>query len=245
MKAVKKAITVSFALLVSLLVTSCDKYNYVDELQELGTRVEILEDELLQFNKDLQALHELIVVIEGRGYVTNVIRNSDGTYVIRLNNGKEITLHNGKDGKDGDTSDLHLGIAQADDGNWYWTLNGDWILDSDGDKMRAGAVDGKDGQDGKTNTAVIPQVQINPVTRNWEISTDGGQTWNDTGISADGKNGKNGKNGVDGMDGKDGKDGTDGKDGAPDVFSEIIVSPDGRSITIVLTDGQRFTVPIV
>ncbi len=245
MKAVKKAITVSFALLVSLLVTSCDKYNYVDELQELGTRVEILEDELLQFNKDLQALHELIVVIEGRGYVTNVIRNSDGTYVIRLNNGKEITLHNGKDGKDGDTSDLHLGIAQADDGNWYWTLNGDWILDSDGDKMRAGAVDGKDGQDGKTNTAVIPQVQINPVTRNWEISTDGGQTWNDTGISADGKNGKNGKNGVDGKDGKDGKDGTDGKDGAPDVFSEIIVSPDGRSITIVLTDGKRFTVPIV
>ena len=42
----------------------------------------------------------------------------------------------------------------------------------------------------------------------------------------------------------DGKNGKDGQDGGPDIFADIVVSPDGKSITFILTDGRTFTVPI-
>jgi hypothetical protein len=38
----------------------------------------------------------------------------------------------------------------------------------------------------------IPLTRINPITRYWEISTDGGTTYTSTGILADGQNGKDG-----------------------------------------------------
>jgi hypothetical protein len=254
MKTVKKLLNASLALLFCLLGASCDKYNYTDELQHLGKRVEILESEVLQFNNEMEALKELIATIEEHGYVTGIVQNTDGSYTIQFNNGKSYTIRkgkngtDGKDGKNGDASDFNISIAQDTDGYWYWTLNGEWILDGSGNKMRASGSDGKDGKDGKdgmdgqdgmdgkdgkngkdgkTGTVIIPQVRINDVTRHWEISTDGGITWEDTGILADGK---------------DGKDGQDGKDGAPDIFTNIIVSEDGKTITFVLSDGRTFTV---
>ena len=258
----KNIIAVFLTLLMCLLVTSCDKYEYTDKLQGLGTRVEILEDEILQINREIAALQTIIHTIEKNGYITDFIYNDDGTVTIKINDGRTFTIRNGKDGVDGkdgkEIDDFRIGVAQ-DGGIWYWTLNGKWILDGDGNKMRASGLDGKDGRDGKdgedgldgrdgqdgknnpAHPAIVPQVRINTVTRHWEISTDGGQTWEDTGVYADGRDGKDGKDGEDGLDGKDGKD---GKDGAPDIFADIIVAPDGKSITFILTDGRSFSVPV-
>ena len=61
-----------------------------------------------------------------------------------------------------------------------------------------------------------PMLRINETNNKWEISTDGGKTWKNTGVSATGENGTNGTNGENGSDGKDGANGangTDGKDG--------------------------------
>jgi hypothetical protein len=61
-----------------------------------------------------------------------------------------------------------------------------------------------------------PMLRINEKNNKWEISTDGGKTWKNTGVSATGENGTNGTNGANGSDGKDGANGangTDGKDG--------------------------------
>ena len=73
--------------------------------------------------------------------------------------------------------------------------------------------DGKDGADGKDG--VTPLVQINPNTYNWEVSYDNGDTWEDLGIYAIGKNGSTGADGVNGKDGKDGKDGE-----TPEIYVE-------------------------
>ena len=63
MKTTKKVITVIFALAILSTVISCDKYNYTDELQGLGKRVEILEEELFDINTDLSALQLIITSI--------------------------------------------------------------------------------------------------------------------------------------------------------------------------------------
>lgn len=224
------------ALLLSCMVyAACDKFNYVDDLRSLGGRVEWLETMSLQVNEGVVTLKELIAQVEKNGYITKMEEDQYGNHIITFNNGSKVTIRDGlqgQDGRDGTEATLQLSVKQGSDGYYYWILNGDWLLDKNGERIPASAIDGKDGSDGKTATATVPLTRINPDTRHWEISTDGGETWTDTGSSADGKDGKNGTNG---------KDGTDG---ACDLFLRIEEAPDGQSITFVLSDGRTFKVPI-
>jgi hypothetical protein len=225
-------------IMIAFCLTSCDKYNYTDDLQGLGSRVEDLEKKVLEAGEQIELLNELILAINTNGYITDITDNGDGTYTIKFNTDKTYTLRNGHVGKDGKTSTLDMGVKQdPKDGKWYWTLNGDWLLDGNGNKMPAGAKDGQDGKDGKDGkdgidgkdgssaTAVLPQVRINK-NRYWEISTDGGTTWENTGISADGKDGK------------------DGKADPADPIQSIRKSADGKTITFVLRDGKEYTVAV-
>lgn len=272
MKTVTKTIAAALILIASMTVASCEDYNYTDKLQNLGRRVEYLEETLSNYMADLSGLQKVVNTVKSQGYITQFTNNHDGSYTLTFNTNETITIREGKqgrdgrDGRDGRELDFLISVAKDADGVWYWTLNGEWILDGDGNKLSASPTDGKDGQDGKDgrdgidgrdgqnnpdNPAIIPQIRINEVTRNWEISTDSGETWEDTGVCADGKDGKDGKDGADGKDGKDGKDGADGKDGKDgadgpdDIFDGITESEDGKSITISLTDGQTFTIPII
>jgi hypothetical protein len=158
-------------------------------------------------------------------------------------------LADGKDGKDGTSANFNLNMAKGEDGNWYWTWNGQWITDDKGNRMRANGIDGQDGKDGidgidgidgKDDVNMnlpVPVVRINPYTREWEISTDNGSTYTSTHILADGK---------DGNDGNDGNDGRNGVDGRNDVFLTVTVSSDGQSVIITLRrTGQSFVIPIL
>lgn len=215
-----------------MLWTSCDKYEYSGDLQALGARVEKLEKDgnfnIENINARLLLLQELVTAIENNGYVTDVTENSDGTYSITFNTGKKFTLRqgvDGEDGEDGEELEYMIGVEKAADGLYYWTLNGGWLLDDDGNKVPASAIDGKDGKSSSVTGAKAPEMRINPTDRTWEVSTDGGNTWQKTGVAADGK---------------DGKDGTDGPD---DIFVRADKSADGKSITFTLRDGRQFTVP--
>ena len=199
-------------------ISSC-KDKYGDDLRGLGRRVEILEDSLPKKNIEIQAIHTILYTINNNGYISKVVDNNNGTYTITFkNNGTEqdFTLRHGtqgKDGKDGSSDNFVIGVNKANDGVWYWTLNGQWIIDGDGDRMRAGGIDGKDGVDGKDGkddinlSLPIPITRINPITRLWEISSDGGITYVSTGILADGKDGKDGTAETFNMSAQKGEDG--------------------------------------
>jgi hypothetical protein len=215
------------AILACLMTMSCSKYEYSDELQKLGGRVENLEAMVLEANKQFEILQEIITAIENNGYITDMIVGSDGQYYLTFNTGKTIVLRQGKDGKDGKDGqeiDFLIDVKQGEDEIYYWTINGKWLLDEDGNRVPASARDGKDGKDGKTMSetgAIAPRTRINTLNRHWEISTDGGKTWSDTGIVAD------------------------GKDGADDLFKSVIPSADGKSITFIFRNGDSCTVSII
>ncbi len=238
------------ALLLALTFSACDKYG--DDLRSIGRRVEILEDSLLQINDDIALLRDLFITIQGNGYITQIEPQPDGSYVMKFNDGRVIKLRDGLVGADGQngrdgSSDMLLNVAQGEDGIWYWIVNGEWLLTPDGNKMPVAGIDGKDGKDGQNGldgqdgkddvnfSLPIPQVRINPLTRTWEISTDGGATWTDTGVNADGKDGKNGLDGI---------NGADGKDGMPDLVASVKISSDGTQVTFTLTDGRTFVIPV-
>jgi hypothetical protein len=117
-------------------------------------------------------------------------------YTITFGKHDPITIYHGQDGKDGaDGKDGQdgsanapvIGVAQDTDGVYYWTLNGEWLLDDNGNKL---PVSGKDGQNGANGT--MPQLKIEEGY--WYISYDNGATWTQLG-KATGEDGLNGGKG--------------------------------------------------
>lgn len=126
------------------------------------------------------------------------VNGVDTGILARGTNGKDG--QDGKDGKNGiDGTTPHIGA----NGNWFVgnTDTGVLARGSDGQD----GTNGQDGQDGKD--AVTPLLLINEQTNEWEVSYDGGMTWNSLGIKATGKDGINGTDGRDGVDGRDGNPG--------------------------------------
>ena len=244
-----------FVLAAGSLETSCSD-SYGDDLRSIGARVEYLENEVFQLNSDIAALQTIVSTVEANGFITAIVHNADGSHTLYFNDGRTVVLRDGAIGKDGQNGhdgyapDVQVSVGQDGNGKWYWTFNGEWILNSDGQKMPvtgADGKDGKDGQDGKDGAdgkdgvdgkdgkddynplLQIPQVRVNPETRCWEISTDGGLTWTSTLVFADGQ---------------DGKDGADGRDGYPSIFVSIDINVEEGYVLFVLIDGTTFMIPI-
>ncbi len=249
-------------------LTMCACSDVDDQLAALGNRVLALESQVPKLNSTIQALQTIVNNFNDNAALQAVVENTDGSVTLYFLNGEQATLycgfngHDGRDGRNGNTPTV--GVRQDEDGVWYWTLNGDWLLDANGVKMRASGSDGRNGTNGRNGSdgrdgtngsdgeddldaeIIVPQVRIDPETAEWQISVDGGTTWVSMGVSAngrDGRDGVDGQNGQDGADGRDGQNGQDGRDGTPDVFADIIINNEDHTVTFVLTDGTTFTIP--
>ncbi len=204
----KKLLTL-FAAIAMLFVASCGGDDYDDtalrnELTDLANRVAKLEQLCQQMNTNISSLQTIVKALQNNDYVTGVTPiTKDGEtvgYTITFTKSQPITIYHGEDGKDGqngtdgkdgvdgkDGSTPIIGVKQDTDNIYYWTLNGEWLLDANGNKIKAQGTDGKDGANG----------------------TDGKDGANGT----DGKDGEDGADGEDGKDGTNGENGADGKDG--------------------------------
>ena len=206
------------------------------EIEQIKDRVTTLEEAVIKTNEDIVALQTIVEALQNNVYVVAVNTTADG-YVIEFSDGTTATINNGKDGtngKDGVNAPV-ISVKQAEDGNYYWTVDGEWLL-VDGKRVRANGIDGEDGVNGANGTngvdAIAPQVRINDTTKEWEISTDGGNTWTSTGVVAEGKDGANGTNGSNGVDGTNGANGDS-------LFKKVDISnPD--YVVITLADGTEF-----
>ena len=203
-----------------------------NEIENVKDRVETLEEAVIKTNEDIVALQAIVAALQNNLYVVAVTTTAEG-YVIEFSDGTKATIANGKDGVNGTNAPV-ISVKQDGDGNYYWTVDGEWLL-VDGERVRANGKDGEDGEDGANGAngkdAIAPQVRINDVTKEWEISTDGGETWVSTGVVAEGKDGANGTNGSNGTDGTNGTDGDS-------LFKAIDTShPD--YVVITLADGTE------
>ena len=176
----KKPIKIFTRLFVAAVlatgVTACyDDDDIWDKVDELDTRLTALEQAVNNANANITTLQQLVDALQNNVYVTDVTNTTDG-YKITFSNGTNAEIRNGVDG----TNAPAISVRQHTDGNWYWTLDNEFMT-SDGQMIKANAVDGRD--------AVAPKVRINDTTHHWEISTDGGTAWSDTGITAEGQDG--------------------------------------------------------
>lgn len=193
----KKIFTFLMIAMVGFALTGC-RQRIWEELDELDNRVTALEEIVKKTNSDIAAIQSILNAIQNNVFVTNVITTPDG-YTIQFSDGTSATISNGTDGADANAP--VISVRQDTDGNYYWTINGEWLI-VDGERVRANGHDGQNGQNGQDGQdgedgqdgqdAVAPQVRINEDTKEWEISTDGGVTWVSTGVIAEGQDGENG-----------------------------------------------------
>ncbi len=214
------------AALVGTTLTGCD-YNDSDLWQAvngLDERMAALEKTVKTTNTDLDALQKIVTALQNKVTVESVTETGNG-YRIVFSDGRTAEIANGRDGAPGNVPVISVKLDA--DGSYYWTVDGEYLL-VDGHKVRATGIDGENGQDGKD--AVAPQVRINPTTGEWEISTDGGTTWNSTGVTAQGPQGPQGEPGAPGQNGE----------GGDSLFKEVNVD-DPACVTFTLSDGTTFT----
>ena len=221
------------AALTAMVGCSYDDEALWNEVEQIKDRVTTLEEAVIKTNEDIVALQTIVEALQNNVYVVAVNTTADG-YVIEFSDGTTATINNGKDGANGQngTNAPVISVKQDEDGNYYWTMDGEWLL-VDGERVRANGIDGVDGENGANGVdAIAPQVRINDTTKEWEISTDGGNTWVSTGVVAEGKDGANGTNGSNGVDGTNGSNGDS-------LFKKVDVSnPD--YVVITLADGTEF-----
>ena len=206
------------------LICSCTAIS--DRLDELENRIAALESLCAQMNEDIAAMESIVSAQQAGDYITEVLPiTEDGTvigYEIHFAKQDPIVIRNGKDGAPGadgtDGADGYtpqIGVRMDDDGVCYWTLDGEWLLDGSGNRLRVYGSDGADGKDG-----VTPQLKIEDGY--WFISYDG-TTWEQLGQAT----------------GDPGKDGQDGVSGA----SSISIEEREDAVVFTLADGTVITIP--
>ena len=161
-------------LCAGLAMTGCyDDSALQEQLKDLESRLKELERLTAQQNTNISSLQTIVTALQDKDYVTSVAPIYEGDevvgYTITFSKSGAVTIYNGKDGYV-----PVMGVKQDEsDGQWYWTVDGEWLRDSDGDKVRASAEDGEDGAPGQPG--VTPTLKI--VDGYWYVSYDGGKTW--------------------------------------------------------------------
>lgn len=197
-----------------------------EELAAQAERIAALETWQAETNTNIQALQTLLSTTDYITAVTPVVKDGvEVGFTISFLNTPAITIYHGTKGDKGDKGDTpQIGAAQADDGNWYWTLNGELLTDADGNPIRANGTQGEQGEPGSDgDDAPLPQLAtgakltdqgITTDSQNKDIepdaiylSVDGGKTW--TRVSGeDGEKGDTGDTGPKGDSFFDGVDTT-------------------------------------
>ncbi len=160
-----KKIFILLAIAASTFSCQYDDSGIWGAIDDLSERVETLEKTATQTNTNIAALQKLVESLEGNLSIVSVVPTDKG-YTINFSDGTTAEIKNGE-------SAPVVSIKKDTDGIYYWTMNGEWLLNEEGEKM---AVEGE--------AAIAPQVQINETSLEWEISVDGGETWTSTGIVA-------------------------------------------------------------
>ena len=234
----KKLLSLVFC---GLLLFGCsDKYDdsaLRNDLNDLENRVAKLEELCKQMNTNISSLQKIVDALQDNLSISKVEQVSDG-YIIHFSDGSTATIKNGKNSEDAPI----IGVKKDTDGIYYWTLDGEWLTDEKGNKVKAQGTDGKDGVDGEDGNdgvdgedgtdgtngkdGITPQLKIE--NGRWMLSMDNGKTWTDIGQAT-------------GADGTDGEDGVDGKDGTNGIFKSV--TEDNDNVYFTLEDDSVITIP--
>ncbi len=196
----KKELVMSLGLALSCL--ACSKYDdsaLNERLAKLEQRVGAIEEKVKVANEDIKTLRSLVSASTQGKTITEVKKTDEG-YDLIFSDKQVISIKHGRNGVDGHSP--KISVAQ-DGGVYYWQLDGQWLLDAQGQKVRVSGETGPQGPQGipGKDGAVGPQGPQGPKGQDGAVSTQGtpGQA------GPQGPRGDKGETGSQGVAGQDGK----------------------------------------
>ena len=193
----KRLLSILSLVILGFVSTSCyDDTEIREAIDDLDGRVTTLETLCTELNTNLTSLSTLVQAMQKGDYVVSVSPlKEDGVevgYRIIFKESGVVDLYHGEDGADGkdgadgedgkdgengkdgadgiDGNSPELGTKQDTDGAYYWTIDGEWVLDAQGNKIPLVTV------------GATPQLKIEDET--WFVSYDDGKTWEELGAAA-------------------------------------------------------------
>ena len=188
---------------LALSCLACSKYDdsaLYDRLAKLEQRVGAIEEKVKVANEDIKTLRSLVSASTQGKTITEVKKTDEG-YDLIFSDKQVISIKHGRNGLDGHSP--KISVAQ-DGGVYYWQLDGQWLLDVQGQKVRVSGETGPVGPQG-------PQGPQGPKGQDGAVGPQGPQ-----GIPGkDGAVGPQGPQGPQGPKGQDGAASTQGTQGTP------------------------------
>lgn len=215
--------TLPFVLTIILLASGC-KSMISGEIEALQNQIDEIRRVVDNLNDDISSISEMLEEIESGQYLKSITDVKDGTvtigYTLTFTDNRTIRISSILD--DGASALLpSIGVKRDIDEVWYWTIDGEWLLNAEGNKIRASGAQGEQGDTGEKGTdGVTPLLKIDNDW--WYISYDNGASW----II------------LDKAKGDDGVNGTDGKS----FFRNVEIGDD--YVTLILADGSEIAIPI-
>ena len=197
----KKELVMSLGLALSCL--ACSKYDdsaLNDRLAKLEQRVGAIEENVKVANEDIKTLKSLVAAASQGKTITNVEKTTEG-YNLTLSDKQVISIKIGRNGTDGHSP--KISVAQ-ENGVYYWQLDGQWLLDAQGNKVRVSGETGPVGPQG-------PQGVVGPQGPKGETGAVGPQ-------GPQGVAGPQGQQGTPGQTGPVGPQGPNGQDGKTPIL---------------------------
>ena len=194
----KRFLSILSLVILGLASVACyDDAELRESIEDLDSRVKTLETLCSEMNTNITSLVAVVNAMQKGDYVVSVSPlKEDGVevgYRIVFKESGVVDLYHGKDGADGadgadgkdgangtdgtngtngaDGKDGHspvLGTKQAEDGAYYWTVDGEWVLDGEGNKIPLVTV------------GATPELKIENNT--WYVTYDG-ETWEEVGAA--------------------------------------------------------------
>ena len=203
----KKELVMSLGLALSCL--ACSKYDdsaLYNLIAKLDQRLVAVEEHVKKANEDIKTLKDLVSAASQGKTITEVKKTDEG-YDLTFSDKQVISIKMGRDGMDGHSPKISVAL---DGGVYYWQLDGKWLLDTQGQKVRVSGETGPQGipgKDGATGPQGIP-----------------------------GKDGATGPQGIPGRDGATGPQGIPGRDGA--TGPQGIPGLDGKTPKLRINAGK-------
>ena len=202
---------------MTLSLIGCENL-YLEEINAIHKEMDVLRELIDRANSNVDAMQVVVSALQANDYVTGVtpiMENGVVTgYSIAFSKSGTANIYHGQDGKDGKEGYTpQISIKKDTDGIYYWILDGKWMLDDTGNKVRAIGMDGHIGQDG-----ITPKLKIE--NGYWYISYDNGATWSSKTLGQ-----------------ATGDKGTDGDS----FFKDVVVSD--HEVKFITQDGEEFIVP--
>jgi len=155
----KKVLLAVCAFVVA--VCSCSKLNELDsKVGELDSRVTSLEKKCETINTNISAIQAMVNALNQKKFIETVEETAGGVK-ITFSDGQVVAVRNGENGGKGDKGDAPVISVKLYEGVYYWTVDGEWMLNEKGEKVSA--------------VGVTPLLKIED--KQWKVSYDEGQTW--------------------------------------------------------------------